>query len=53
MEIIEPIFSDVEYYKRMNRFTLRSKKKVNSQWYLCSTVHNIGKCVPEYQKKYG
>jgi hypothetical protein len=53
MGIIEPVFSDIEYCKGMNRFTLRSKKKVNSQWHLYSTVHNIGKCVPKYQKKYG
>jgi len=27
----------------MDRFTLRSKKKVNTQWQLFSLVHNIEK----------
>ena len=46
-QIIEPCFSNIEYCKGMNRFTLRGKLKVNAQWLLYSIVHNIGKCVPK------
>jgi hypothetical protein len=30
----------------MNRFSLRTKIKVNIQWLLYCMVHNIGKCIP-------
>jgi len=41
--IVEPVFANVCVHKRMNRFTLRSKKKVDVQWSLFALVHNIGK----------
>jgi hypothetical protein len=44
-QIIEPVFSDITYCKRMNRFTLRGRKKVDIQWKLYCIVHNIGKCI--------
>jgi hypothetical protein len=34
------------YNKKMDRFSLRGKKKVNIQWLLYCMVHNIGKCIP-------
>ena len=40
--IVEPVFGNLKN-KGMNRFTLRSKKKVNTQWQLFSLVHNIEK----------
>lgn len=43
MGIVEPVFSNITYCKRMNRFTLRTKAKVNIQWLLFCMVHNIGK----------
>jgi transposase len=43
-QIIEPVFSDITYCKGMDRFTLRTQKKVNIQWQLYCMVHNIGKC---------
>jgi hypothetical protein len=46
MQIIEPCFADITYNKKMNRFSLRKKIKVNIQWLLYSMVHNIGKCIP-------
>jgi transposase len=46
MQIIEPCFSDMSYCKKMNRFSLRTKVKVNIQWLLYCMVHNIGKCIP-------
>jgi len=41
--IIEPVFSNICVQKRMHRFTLRSKRKVDVQWRLFALVHNIGK----------
>jgi hypothetical protein len=45
MQIIEPCFADITYNKKMNRFSLRTKIKVNIKWLLCCVVHNIGKCI--------
>jgi hypothetical protein len=47
MQIIEPVFADIECCKKMNRFSLRGRKKVAGQWLLFCIVHNIGKCVPK------
>jgi hypothetical protein len=33
-QIIEPVFSDIEYCKGMDRFTLRGREKVDMQWKL-------------------
>jgi hypothetical protein len=52
-QIIEPVFSDITYCKRMNRFTLRGRKKVDIQWKLYCIVHNIGKCIKPLMKKIG
>ena len=41
--IVEPVFANICVHKRMNRFTLRSKLKVDVQWRLFALVHNIGK----------
>jgi len=41
--IVEPVFANICVHKRMNRFTLRTKLKVNVQWRLFAMVHNIGK----------
>jgi transposase len=43
MAIVEPAFANIRYMKRLDRFTLRGKIKVNIQWLLYSMVHNIGK----------
>jgi hypothetical protein len=43
MGIIEPVFANICNSKRLNRFTLRTKDKVNIQWMLFCIVHNIGK----------
>jgi len=53
MQIIEPTFSDITYCKGMNRFTLRTERKVDIQWKLYCTVHNIGKCIRPLGEKYG
>jgi Transposase DDE domain len=40
--IVEPVFGNLKN-KGVDRFTLRGKKKVNTQWQLFSLVHNIEK----------
>ncbi|MGH8726901.1 MAG: transposase [Burkholderiales bacterium] len=39
----EPVFANITRTRRLNRFTLRGKRKVNGQWLLYCIVHNIGK----------
>ena len=41
--IVEQVFGNIRTNKRMNRFTLRGKIKVNIQWLLYCMVHNIEK----------
>jgi hypothetical protein len=53
MQIIEPVFADITYCKGMNRFSLRSKIKVNIQWLLFCMVHNIAKCIRPLALQYG
>lgn len=53
MQIIEPVFANITYWKGMNRFTLRTEEKVNIQWQLYTIVHNIGKCIIPLAEKYG
>jgi transposase len=40
---VEPVFANLRYNKRLDRFTLRSQHKVNTQWHLYCLVHNIEK----------
>jgi hypothetical protein len=46
MQIKEPCFADITHNKKMNRFSLGTKLKVNIQWLLYCMAHNIGKCIP-------
>ena len=41
--IVEPVFGNIRNNKRLDRFTLRGKIKVNIQWLLYCMVHNIEK----------
>jgi hypothetical protein len=41
MRVVEPVFGNIESNKGLNRFTLRPKQKVKSQWQLYSLVHNV------------
>jgi transposase len=41
--IIEPVFGNLRHTKRLNRFTLRGRRKVSTQWQLYCLVHNIEK----------
>jgi transposase len=41
--VVEPVFANICVHKRMHRFTVRTKLKVDVQWRLFALVHNIGK----------
>jgi hypothetical protein len=43
LSIVEPVFANLRIHKRLDRFTLRGKIKVNIQWMLYCLVHNIEK----------
>lgn len=43
MATVEPVFANLRHNKRLDRFTLRSQPKVNTQWTLYCLVHNIEK----------
>jgi len=40
---VEPVFGNLRYNKRLDRFTLRGRTKVDGQWKLYCLVHNIEK----------
>lgn len=40
---VEPVFGNIRHNKRLNHFTLRGRRKVNTQWQLYCLVHNIEK----------
>jgi len=43
LAIAEPVFANIRINKRLDRFTLRTKIKVNIQWLMFCLVHNIEK----------
>ena len=43
MVTVEPVFGNLRYNKKLDRFTLRGQEKVNTQWHLFCLVHNIEK----------
>ena len=43
LAIVEPVFANICVQKRLDRFTLRTKVKVDVQWRLFALVNNIGK----------
>lgn len=43
MHIVEPVFGNITFHKKLNYFTLRGKKKVNIQWKLFCIMHNMEK----------
>ena len=40
---VEPVFANLRHNKRLTRFTLRGRAKVDAQWQLFCLVHNIEK----------
>ena len=51
IQIIEPVFANITSSKRLDKFMLRGKSKVNTQWQLYCMVHNLGKCLNEYNRR--
>ncbi len=43
MSVVEPVFGNIGTNKRLNRFSLRGRKKVQGQWQLFCLIHNIEK----------
>ena len=43
MSVVEPVFGNIGTNKRLNRFSLRGKTKVQGQWQLYCLVHNVEK----------
>ena len=43
MGTVEPVFANITSTLGLNRFSLRGRVKVDTQWKLYCTVHNIGK----------
>ncbi|MBI3119819.1 MAG: IS1182 family transposase [Candidatus Hydrogenedentes bacterium] len=41
--IVEPVFANICHAHQLRRFSLRGRRKVNTQWLLYCLVHNIGK----------
>lgn len=48
---VEPVFANIRHNKKMNRFTVRGKAKVNTQWHLFCLVHNIEKMATANRQK--
>lgn len=42
---VEPVFGNLRCNKRLDRFTLRGRRKVDGQWKLYCLTHNIEKLV--------
>ena len=51
MQIIEPVFANMTYFKGMDKFTYRGLIKVNTQWQLYAIVHNIWKYMKGLNEK--
>ena len=43
MATVESVLANIRCTKRLDRFTLRGKEKVGTQWRLYCLVHNIEK----------
>ncbi|WP_022961099.1 transposase [Halopseudomonas pelagia] len=43
MSVVEPVFGNIGTNKRLNRFSLRGRRKVQGQWQLYCLVHNLEK----------
>ena len=52
LAIAEPVFANIRINKRLDRFTLRGKIKVNIQWMMYCLIHNIEKIL-NYGMAYG
>jgi hypothetical protein len=48
---VEPVFGNVRGNKRPDRFTLRGRTNVGSQWKLFALIHNIEKLANHRENK--
>lgn len=44
---VEPVFGNLRYNKGLNRFTLRGRRKVDTQWQLFCLVHKTNRVAPD------
>ena len=51
MGTVEPVFANIRHTYGLNRFSLRGREKVDAQWKLFCTVHNIGKIAAHWRMK--
>ena len=51
MGTVEPVFANIRHTYGLNRFSLRGREKVDTQWKLFCTVHNIGKIAAHWRMK--
>ena len=49
MSVVEPVFVNIGTNKKLSRFSLRGKQKVQGQWQLYCMAHNIEKLM-RYRK---
>ena len=52
MAVVEPVFANITVHKKLNRFSLRGKRKVQGQWLLYCLVHNVEKLMKYGQLAY-
>jgi len=43
LAVAEPVYADISHAHGLRRFSVRGRRKVNTQWLLYCLVHNIGK----------
>ena len=43
MSVVEPVFGNIGTNKKLKRFSLRGKDKVQGQWHLFCLIHNLEK----------
>jgi len=51
MGTAEPVFANIRHTRGLHRFSLRGRVKVDTQWKLYCTVHNIGKIAAHWSKR--
>jgi hypothetical protein len=51
MGTVEPVFANITCTYGLNRFSLRGREKVDTQWKLYCIVHNIGKIAVHWRKE--
>ena len=50
MGTVEPVFANIRSNLGLDRFTLRGREKVDTQWKMFCMVHNIGKIAAHWRE---